>query len=35
MDIALVGLGYTIVWSDNLRRREKAAVVALATLGLL
>lgn len=35
MDIALVGLGYLIVWSENLRRREKAAVAVLATLGLL
>lgn len=35
MDLALVGVSYALVWTDKLRRREKAGLAMLAFLGVM
>lgn len=35
MDMVLVGISYTLVWSGTLRRGEKAGIGMLAIQGLL
>lgn len=35
LNLALVAAGYLLVWSNRLRRNEKAGVVVLMALGIL